>query len=95
MNLISKPNLFEAARAKKNPQLVDKIESWYQLATKNDFENFVELQGVFSSVDWVADKLVFNLGSYRLICGVSFRRKAFYFITLLSHAEYDRGGWKL
>ena len=95
MNVISKPNLFLAARATKNAQLVEKAARWYELATKNDFYNLVELQEVFPSADWVGEKLVFNLGSYRLICGVSFLRKTFFFKALLSHAEYDRGGWKL
>lgn len=92
--MISKPNLFLAARAKKNEQLVEKAARWYELATTNDFENLVELQRVFPAADWVDGRVVFNLGSYRLICGVSFLRKAFFFKALLSHAEYDRGGWK-
>ena len=94
MNVISRPNLFEAARAKRNPALVEKVAHWHELATKNDFGTLVELQTVFPSVDWVDERLVFNLGSYRLICGVSFRRRALFFKNLLSHAEYDRGGWK-
>jgi mRNA interferase HigB len=94
LNVISKPNLFQAARATKNPQLIEKSARWYELVTKNDFVNFVELQRVFPSADWVVDKVVFNLGSYRLICGVSFLRKTFFFKALLSHAAYDQGGWK-
>ena len=92
--MISKPNLFEAARATKNSRVMEKAARWYELATKNDFANFVELQRVFPSVDLVDDKLVFNLGAYRLICGVSFLRKAFFFKALLSHARYDEGSWK-
>ena len=92
--MISKPNLFEAARATKNTDLIEKAVRWYELATKNDFANLVELQGAFPSADWVGGKLVFNLGSYRLICGVSFLRKTFFFKALLSHAAYDQGGWK-
>ena len=95
MNVISKPNLFLAARTTKNDQLVEKVSRWYELANKNDFDDLIGLQAVFPSADWVGGKVVFNLGSYRLICGVSFLRKAFYFKSLLSHAEYDRGGWKL
>jgi mRNA-degrading endonuclease HigB of HigAB toxin-antitoxin module len=94
VNVISKANLLEAARATENPQLVEKAARWYELATKNDFGNFVELQRVFPSVDRVGDKLVFNLCSYRLICGVSFLRKTFFFKALLSHTTYDQGGWK-
>jgi mRNA interferase HigB len=43
----------------------------------------------------VREKIVFNVGAYRLICGVSFLRKTFFFKALLSHAEYDQGGWKV
>ena len=94
MNVISKPNLFEAARATKNPQLIEKVAHWYELAVRHDFENFAALRNVFPSADWVGDKVVFNLGSCRLICGVSFSRKALFFKALLSHAVYDKGVWK-
>ena len=95
MNVISKPNLFSAARATKNSQLIEKVDRWYELATQNDFENLVELQRVFPSADWVGGKIVVNLGSYRLMCGVSFLRKTLFFKALRSHGEYDRGSWKL
>ena len=94
MNVISKANLFDAAREMRNAQLLEKVARWYETATKNRIENLVELQMMFPSVDWVSARLVFNLGSYRLICGVSFERQALYFKTLMTHAEYDRGGWK-
>ena len=94
MNVISKPKLFLAARATRNDHVAEKASRWYELATRNDFDNFAQLKQAFPSVDWVADQLVFNLGSYRLICGVSFRRKTLFFKALLSHAEYDGGAWK-
>lgn len=94
MNVISKPRLFDAARATGNSQLIEKAARWYELATKNDFANLVEAQQVFPSVDWVEGKLVFNLGAYRLICGVSFLRRTLFFKELLSHSEYDQVGWK-
>ncbi len=94
VNVISKPRLFDAARGTRNSQLLEKAVRWYELASKNDFANFVEVQKVFPSADWVEERLVFNLGSYRLICGVSFRRKTFFYKALLSHAEYEQGGWK-
>ena len=78
----------------ENAQLVEKAARWYELATRNDFDNLVELKIVFPSADWVDGKVVFNLGSYRLICGVSFLRKTFFFKALLSHSEYEEGRWK-
>ena len=94
MNVISKANLFESARATENPDVVERAARWYELATKNDFANFVQLRVAFPTVDWVQDRLVFNLGSYRLICGVSFLRKTLFIKALLTHAHYDKGGWK-
>jgi mRNA interferase HigB len=94
VTVISKPNLFSAARATRNAQLAEKVSRWHELARRNQCENLVELQRVFPSADWVDGRVVFNLGSYRLICGVSFLRNALYFKALLTHAEYDRGGWK-
>jgi mRNA interferase HigB len=64
------------------------------LARRNNFDNLIELKAVFLMADWVSERVVFNLGSYRLICGVSFRRQTLFFKALLSHAEYDKGGWK-
>jgi mRNA interferase HigB len=92
--VISKANLFDAARLIQNPQLTERVARWYELATKNDFRSFIELRGTFPSVDLVADRLVFNLGSYRLICGVSFLRKTLFFKALLTHSDYDQGGWR-
>jgi len=77
--VISKATLFEGARATRNSQTMEKVARCYELATKNDFANLIELQRVFPSVDQVRDKLIFNLGSYRLICGVSFLRKTLFF----------------
>jgi mRNA interferase HigB len=94
VNVISKPKLFAAAHATKNPQIIEKVARWYELATRNDFSTFVELKVVFSSADWVQDRVVFNLGSYRLVCGVSFLRRTFFVKELLTHAAYDKGGWK-
>ncbi len=95
MNVISKINLFLAARKSRETRLAEKVARWYELAKRNNFDNLVELQAVFPSADWVSERVVFNLGSHRLICGVSFRRKTFFFKALLSHAEYDKGDWKL
>ncbi|MCH8292569.1 type II toxin-antitoxin system HigB family toxin [Candidatus Poribacteria bacterium] len=40
--------------------------------------------------------VVFNIGSnkYRLIASIHFNRSKVYIRHVLTHAEYDRGGWK-
>jgi hypothetical protein len=46
VNLISKPNLFSAARAARDAALMEKVARWYELITRNQFNNLVELQGL-------------------------------------------------
>ena len=48
----------------------------------------------FLSVDCVGERLAFNLGSYRLITGFSFRSQIIYFKHLLTHDEYMRKDWQ-
>src|SRR5438128_2330828 len=85
---------FEKAATSLSASTLRSPARWYELATKNDFANLIDLQKVFPSADWVDGRLVFNLGAHRLICGVSFLRKTLFFKALLSHAQYDQGGWK-
>lgn len=95
MNVISKSNLFRAARETGNDQLMNKVTRWYEVALRARFGSFKEVQHLFPSADWVDGLIVFNLGAYRLICGPSFHRQRFYFKALLTHAEYDRGAWRI
>ena len=55
-----------------------------------------ELRKTFASADRVGDKVVFNIGGnkYRLIAAVHFSRGKLYIRDILTHAEYDQGGWK-
>ena len=55
MIVISKPNLFEAARKAGYAPRIEKVARWYELATKNDFGNLVGLQHVFPSADWAGE----------------------------------------
>jgi mRNA interferase HigB len=47
-------------------------------------------------VDQVGDFTVFNIGGnkYRLIASVHFNRDKIYIRHVLTHLEYDKGGWK-
>jgi mRNA interferase HigB len=75
-----------------NAELKAKVLSWYQKANQGRFFNFVELRNVFVAVSIVDSRLVFNLGSYRLIAGFNFETQTLYFKHLLTHAEYDKEG---
>ncbi len=85
----------QAARATGNTVLSHRAAEWYTVISKQKLGSFAELREQYPDVDRVGDVLVFNLGSYRLIVGFNFRSQRLFFKRLLSHAEYDRGGWKL
>ena len=63
---------------------------------KQDFGNLSELRAIFPSADKVGDLIVFNIGGnkYRLIASIHFNRGKVYIRHVLTHTEYDKGGWK-
>ena len=64
--------------------------------THNNYNDFSELRAVFPSADLVDDLIVFNIGGnkYRLIASIHFNRRKVYVRQVLTHSEYDKGGWK-
>ena len=94
MHVISKKALREFWG--KYPDSQIPLRRWFKLITKSSFGNFTELRAVFPSVDLVDDLTVFNIGGnkYRLITAVHFNRGKVYIRHVLTHEEYDRGGWK-
>jgi mRNA interferase HigB len=55
-----------------------------------------ELRAIFPGADKVGDLIVFNIGGnkYRLIASIHFNRGKVYIRRMLTHTEYDKGGWK-
>ncbi len=92
--MIAKTNLIAAAKSTGNSELVRKVERWHQMISQGNFLSMESLKLAFPSVDRVGERLVFNLGSYRLIAGFSFRSQVVYFKHLLTHDEYMRMDWR-
>lgn len=55
-----------------------------------------DLRRTFNSVDVVDGFYVFNIGgnNVRLVAAVHFNTGRVYVRHILTHAEYDKGGWK-
>ena len=72
------------------------LDNWYSVVSSRDWNNFVKWRQVFSTADLVGSHIVFNIGGskYRLIGGVNFAAKTLLIRAVLTHQEYDRGGWK-
>ena len=72
------------------------LARWYKIVRQTDFKTFAALRRTFPSVDKVGDHIVFDVGSnnYRLIVSIHFNRGKVYIREILTHQDYDRGGWK-
>ena len=80
----------------QHPDSQTALERWFKVVRQTDFRSFAELRAAFPSADKVDDWVVFNIGGnkYRLIASVHFNRGKLYIRHVLTHSEYDRGGWK-
>ncbi|MBM3237007.1 type II toxin-antitoxin system HigB family toxin [Candidatus Poribacteria bacterium] len=72
------------------------LSRWFKIMEKQDFGNLSELRAIFPGADKVGDLIVFNIGGnkYRLIASIHFNQGKVYIRHVLTHTEYDKGGWK-
>lgn len=82
--------------AEKHADSLSALSAWYQIVSKTDFSSFNQLRQAFPSADQVERCTVFNIGGnkYRLIAAIHYNRKKIYIRNILTHAEYDKEGWK-
>ena len=95
MHVISRKKLRDAAE--RHPELSGSLEAWYRLAKKADWRSLAEVRQLFPSADVVDRFTVFDIkgNSYRLIAEINYRYGRLYVRHVLTHAEYDKEGWKL
>jgi mRNA interferase HigB len=94
MHVISRRKLKEAAT--RHGGLEGPLDAWFRIAKKALWRNLAEVRKTFSSADAVGKWTVFNIkgNQYRLITEINYVFGRIYIRHVLSHAEYDRGGWK-
>lgn len=81
---------------RKHAQSRKPLDTWIKLIEMSDFGNFVELRKTFPSADQVGTKTVFNIGGnkYRCIVIITYSLKQIVITHVLTHEEYDAGGWQ-
>lgn len=94
MKLISNKALRDFAI--RHPDADPPLQNFRGLVEKGRFASYAELKLTFGSVDKVGERYVFNIGGnkYRLIAAIAFAPQLFWIKAVLTHAEYDKGGWK-
>ena len=94
MKLISNRALREFAAL--HGDAAQPLQDFRRKVEKATFANFAALRAVFPAVDKVGERYVFNIGGnkYRLVAGVDFARSTMWVKAVLTHSQYDKGGWK-
>ena len=80
----------------KHPESKGALARWFKIASATEFADFDVLRKTFPSADYVDRWVVFNISGnkYRLIASIHFNRGKVYVRHVLTHSEYDKGGWK-
>jgi mRNA interferase HigB len=94
MHVISRKRLNDFAE--KHPDARTSLSHWFGLMKRGAFSSFIELRDSFPSADRVGKLTVFNVGGnrVRLIAAIHYNRQKVYVRAVLTHAEYDKQGWK-
>ena len=94
MHVISRRKLLEAGD--RHSDLIDPLDVWYRIAKKAAWKNLIEVRQQLPTADLVGKFVVFNIkgNAYRLIAEVFFASHVILVRHVLTHAEYDKGGWK-
>jgi mRNA interferase HigB len=73
------------------------VDTWYRATKTAQWRNLTELKLIFPSADLVGSYTVFNIkgNHYRLIAEINYRSGTVFVRHILTHADYDKGKWKL
>lgn len=94
MKLISNRALREFAAG--HPLADTPLRAFKQLVESGNYHSFAELRAAFRGVDKVGERYVFNVGGnkYRIVAGIAFSAQTLWIKAVMTHTEYDQGGWK-
>lgn len=94
MHIITHRRIVAAQKA--HPQCASALDQWYRLCKKAEWHNFADLRTIFPSTDKVGDVFVFDIGGnkLRLIAAIHFNTGRVFIRAILTHKEYNQGGWK-
>lgn len=79
-----------------HPDSEARLSAWHTAIKNGTWKNFPDLKNTFGSADLVGRRTVFDImnNRYRLIARVNYRTKKVFVLDILTHKEYDKGGWK-
>jgi mRNA interferase HigB len=94
MRVISIKPLREFAR--KHPDAETPLRHWLTATRSAVWKSFSDVRVTLGSADVYKGLTIFNIGGnkYRLIVAINYKTQIVYVHCILTHKEYDAGGWK-
>jgi len=94
LHIISKKKLREFWN--QCPRARVALESWHQVVSRAEWNNFAEVRKTFNTADQVGRFVVFDIGGnkFRLIAAIHFNRGKVFVRHVLTHSEYAEDKWK-
>lgn len=95
MNLIGKELTDEFSKRHANSKVA--LEAWIDIVERATFKTPVQLKGVFGTADYVKPHTIFDVSGnkYRIIAVINYKLGMVFIKRVLTHAEYDKGEWRL
>jgi len=90
-------NRQSAAAVLADSTLEGPISDWHKIAKNAEWQSLMDVRKVYPHADYVDPYTVFNIkgNTYRLIVKIEYKWQMIFIKHLLTHEEYDRGGWRL
>jgi len=94
MHIITRKRLNDFAKV--HSDCAAGLVQWFYEMRRPNFSNIQEVRAIFPHADKVGKFTVFNIGGnkVRLIAAIHYNRKKVYIRHVLTHVEYNKGGWK-
>ena len=94
MHAISRKKLLEAVAV--HADLSAPLDAWYRIAKKAEWKSLQDVRRTLPSADAVGIFTVFHIkgNAFRLITEINYATGRLYIRHVLTHAGYDKGGWK-
>lgn len=95
VRIISKAAITEFSMTHKDA--LESLLHWHGITKRAAWKHLADVRADFPHADAVDTFTVFNIGGnkYRLISVIKYRWQIVYIRHILTHAEYDKGKWKL
>lgn len=79
-----------------HPEWAASLAVWHKVARAASWRHFTDVRQSWKDSDVVGTCVVFNIANNRcrLIAYIRYDYEKVFILHILSHADYDKGGWK-